>query len=148
MWTCISYHLWLSHLFTVSKPQSIVSILDTIDWGRKWVVGFNTGKTQLVLFDQSNNFGAIDVKIDEPVFEEKSSFKMLGLCFSSKLDSGSYIISIAKTVFKKIEALICSMKFLSPEVALYLYKSTIETCMEHQLSCLDLWSYLLATWKY
>ena len=36
----------------------------------------------------------------------------------SKLDWGSYIISIAKTASKKIGALIRSMKFLSPEVAL------------------------------
>ena len=56
---------------------------------------------------------------------------MLGLTFSSKLDWGSYIISIAKTALKKIGALICSMKFLSPEVALYHYKSTIRPCMEY-----------------
>ena len=43
------------------------------------------GKTELVLFDQSNT-GAIDVKMDGSVFEEKSSFKMLGLTFHSKLD--------------------------------------------------------------
>ena len=49
---------------------------------------------------------------------------MLGLTFSSKLDWSSYIISIAKTASKNIGALICFMKFLSPEVALYLYKST------------------------
>ena len=35
------------------------------------------------------------------------------------------IISIAKTASKKIGGLIRSMKFLCPEVALYLYKSTI-----------------------
>ena len=52
--------------------------------------------------------------------EEKSSFKMLGLTFSSKLDLGSYITSIAKTAYKKIGALIRSVKFLSREVALYL----------------------------
>ena len=56
---------------------------------------------------------------------------MLRLNFSSKLDWGSYIISIAKTVSKKIGALICSMKFLSPDVALYLCKSTIHPCMEY-----------------
>ena len=65
------------------------------------------------------------------VLEEESSFKMLGLTFSSKLDWGSYIISIAKTAHKKIGALIRSMKFLSPEVALYFHKSTIRPCMEH-----------------
>ena len=65
------------------------------------------------------------MKMDGSVLEEKSSFKMLGLTFSSKLDWGSYIISTAKTASKKIGALIPSMKFFSPEVALYLYKSTI-----------------------
>ena len=50
---------------------------------------------------------------------------MLGLTFSSKLDWGSYIFSIAKSACKKIGTLIRSMKPLSPEVALYLYKSTI-----------------------
>ena len=60
---------------------------------------------------------------------------MLGLTFSSKLDWGSFIISIAKTASKKIGALIHSMKFLSPEVVLYLYKSTIWPYMEY--CCLD-----------
>ena len=62
---------------------------------------------------------------------------MLGLTVSSKLDWGSYIISINKTTAKKIGALICSVKFLSPEVALYLYKSTIEPCMEY---CCHIWT--------
>ena len=48
-----------------------------MDWSRKWLVDFNTAKTQLALFDQSNNTGAIDVKMDESVLEEKSYFKML-----------------------------------------------------------------------
>ena len=56
---------------------------------------------------------------------------MLGLTFFSKLDWGSYIMSIAKTAFKKIGALIHSMKFLSHEVALFLYRSTICPCMEY-----------------
>ena len=71
------------------------------------------------------------------VLEEKSSFKMLGLTFSSKLDWDSYIISITKTASKKIGALIHSMKFLSPEVALYLYKSTMHQCMEY---CCHVWA--------
>ena len=73
------------------------------------------------------------------VLEEKSSFKMLGLTFSSKLDWGSYIISITKTASKEIGALICSMKFLFPEVALYLYKSIMpmyEILLSHLSWCL------------
>ena len=71
------------------------------------------------------------------VLEEKSFFKMLGLTFSSKLDWGSYIIFTAKAASKKIGALIRSMKFLSPEVALYLYKSIIGSCMEY---CCHVWA--------
>ena len=33
---------------------------DTVDWGRKWLDDFNAGKTQLVLFDWSNNSGTIE----------------------------------------------------------------------------------------
>ena len=73
---------------------------------------------------------AIDVTMNGSGLEEKSCFKMLGLSFSSRLDWGSCIISIAKTASKKIAALIRSMKFLSPEVALDLHKSTIQFCME------------------
>ena len=126
--------LW-QQLGLASELES--DLRDTVDRGKKWFVDFNAGKTQLASFDRSNNNGSIDVKMDGSVLEEKSSFKMLWLTFSSKLDWGSYIISIAKTTSKKIEALILSMKFLSPEVALYLYKSTIHPCMEY---CCHVWS--------
>ena len=101
-----------------------------MNWNRNCLGDFNVEKTRLVLFDWPNNTGAIDVKIDRSIIEEKSSFKMLGLTFSSKLDWD--IISIAKTASKKIGALIRSMKFLSPEVALYLHKSTKGPCMDRQ----------------
>ena len=42
---------------------------DTVDWGRKWLVDFNAGKTQLVLFDQSKNAGGIDVKMVGSILE-------------------------------------------------------------------------------
>ena len=77
------------------------------------------------MFDQSNNTGAIDVKMDGCVLEKRSSFKMLGLTFFYKLNWGSYIISTAKTSFKKIGVLIHSMKVFSPAVVLHLCKSTI-----------------------
>ena len=82
----------------------------TLDWGKKWLVGFSAGKTCLVLFDRSNNNGSIDVKMNGSALEEKF-FKMLGLIFSSKLDWGSCIICIAKTASEKIGALFFSMKF-------------------------------------
>ena len=53
------------------------------------------------------------------------------LTFSSKLEWGSYIISVAKITSKKIGALIHFAKFLSSEVALYLYESTIQSFLEN-----------------
>ena len=102
-----------------------------MDRGKKWLADFNAGKNKLVLFDQCNNASSIDVKMDGSLLEEKSSFKTLGLTFSSKLDWRICIISIAKTASRKIRASIRFMKFLSPEVALYLCKYTILPCTEY-----------------
>ena len=78
-----AYDLW-QQLALASELR--YDLQDTVDWSKKWLVDFNAGKTQLVWFDQSNNNGSIDVKMDGSVLEKKSSFKMLGLTFASKLD--------------------------------------------------------------
>ena len=62
--------LW-QQLQLASELES--DLQDTVDWGKKWLVDFNAGKTQLVSFDQSNNNGSIDVKIDGSILKEKSS---------------------------------------------------------------------------
>ena len=109
-------------LWTWMRSGLLISILEKINWFHL------TGLISLVL---------LMWKWMSLLLRKKSSFKMLGLTFSSKLDWSSYIISIAKTISKKIGALICSMKFLSPEVALYIYKSTIHPCMEY---CCHVWA--------
>ena len=49
-----------------------------MDCGKKWLAGLlNAGKTQVVLFDLSNNTGSIDVKMDGSVLKKNSYFKML-----------------------------------------------------------------------
>ena len=75
--------------------------------------------------------------MDGFVLEEKSSFKMLGLSFSSKLDWGSYVISIAKTASRKIGALIRFIKFFASEVAQQLCKSNISQCVQY---CCQVWA--------
>ena len=62
--------MW-QQLELVSELDS--DLQDALDWDRKWLIDFNAGKTQLVLFDWSNNTGAINVKTDGSVLEEKSS---------------------------------------------------------------------------
>ena len=37
---------------------------NTLNSGKNWLVDFNAGKTQLVLFNQPYNNGSIEVKID------------------------------------------------------------------------------------
>ena len=119
----------------VSEFES--DLRDTVDWGRKWLADFNTGKTQLVLLACSNNTSLIDVKMDGSVLNGKSSLKMLWLDYSSESDWGSYIISTDKTASKKIGVLVHSKKFHYPEVTLYVYNSTIHPCIEN---CFHVWA--------
>ena len=57
--------LW-QQLELASELES--DLRDTVDWGKKWLVDFSAGKTQLVSFEQSNNTVSIDVKMDGSVF--------------------------------------------------------------------------------
>ena len=120
---CYSNLNWLLILNLISeilwigvRSGSLISVLGKRSWFRL------TGLIIMVL---------LTWKWMGLLLRKKSYFKVLGLTFSYKLDWGSLIISIAKTISKKNGALICSMKFLSPQVALYLYKSTIPPCTEY-----------------
>ena len=92
--------LW-QQLHLASELES--DLQDTVDWGKKWLVDFDTGKMQLVSFDRSNNNGSIDVKMGGSVLEEKSSFKILGLTFSSKLIGVLTLSLLLKLPPRKLE---------------------------------------------
>ena len=62
-------YLW-QQLELASELES--NLQDTVDWGKKWLVDFNSGKTQVMSFDGSNSIGAVDVKMDGFVLEEIS----------------------------------------------------------------------------
>ena len=57
-----------------------------MEWAKRWQVTFNAGKTHLVSYDRSVNSGNIDIRMGEKMLEEESSFRMLGLSITSKLD--------------------------------------------------------------
>ena len=141
-WKNFLWHIFFGHPYC-SNHQNISSVAiarvvcctssnlrDTLKCGRKWLFEFNVSKN-CTFFRWTNSTGIIDVKIDRSVLEEKLSFHILALFFFSKLDWVSYINSVAKTASTEIGTLIFSPKFLSSEVSLYLYKSTIWPCMEH-----------------
>ena len=52
-----AFDLW-QQLELASELES--DLQDTVDYTRKWLLDFNAGKTQLVLFARSNNTGAIE----------------------------------------------------------------------------------------
>ena len=91
--------LW-QQLEIASELES--DLQDPVDYGKKWLVDFSVGKTQNVLFNWSNNTGAINKKMIGSVVAEKSSFKMLKWSFSSKLDWCSSITCIVKAASKKM----------------------------------------------
>ena len=59
-------NLW-QQLELASELES--DLQDIAEWGKKQLVDFNAGKTELVLFGQSNNTGVIHVKMDGSVLE-------------------------------------------------------------------------------
>ena len=94
------------------------NLQDTLDWGRKQLVDFNLEKFNWFCLTSLIKLVLLMWK-SMGLFLSKKHLLKAGVDFLSKLDWGSHIISIAKTASKKIWALIHSMKFLSPEVALY-----------------------------
>ena len=51
------------------------NLWDTVDLGKKWLLDFNAGRTQLVLFDWSDNTGAFDFKKDGSVLRKNHLLK-------------------------------------------------------------------------
>ena len=60
--------LW-QQLELTSELES--NLRDTVDWDKKWFVDFIAGTTHLVSFDQSNDSGSNDVKMDRSLLEKK-----------------------------------------------------------------------------
>ena len=88
-----------------------------------------TGSGVLILVLEKLNLLYLTSLVTGSVLEERSSLKMLGLSIFSNLDWGT--VCIAETGYNVIEALICSSLFFSPEVAFYLYESTMQYFMEY-----------------
>ena len=112
----------------------LFSVIDSFKWF--WMESLHKN-TQLILMMEKLNWFCLICLITPMLLiwrcmglflRKNHAFKMMRLAFSSKLDWSFYIISIisiAKTASKKVGALIDSMKFVSPKVALYLQKFTI-----------------------
>ena len=63
---------WASDLWQQLELASELEsdLQDMVDWGKKWLVDFCAGKTQLLSFGRSNNNVSIDVKMGGSILEE------------------------------------------------------------------------------
>ena len=103
---------------------------DIVEWGRKWLIDFNLGKTQLISLTRLMKLVLLMWKW-MGLFLRENHLLRCWVAFLFRIVWGSYIISSAKSASKKIGALIRSMKFLSPEIVLFLYKSSIQPCIKY-----------------
>ena len=67
--------------------------LQTIsEWGSKWLVAFNSSKTQTALYSRLKGDGApLNLQMSNSILEEKDTISLLGLTVSSDLSWKSYI---------------------------------------------------------
>ena len=71
------------------------------DWSNKWLVDFNAGKNELVLFDQSNTSGAIDAKMNGPVLDEEQAQELFLICWGC-LPFSHWIGALAGSLLLKL----------------------------------------------
>ena len=83
--------------------QQLTLIYETLWIGTGSSMLISVLANQFVLFNWSNTTVATDVKMDESVLEEKSSFKMLGLSFLSKLEWALTLSLLPKLPPRKYE---------------------------------------------
>ena len=130
-----AFDLW-QQLELVSELES--DLCDAVEWGRKWLVDFNAGKTQLVSINWSRNRYYWCENGWVCSWGKNYLLRCWGwLSLLNCIGALTLSISTAKTASKKIGVMIHSIKFLSPAIALHLYESTIWPCMEY---CCHAWA--------
>ena len=123
--TSKSYH----HADLAADLTSDLSII--VQWGQMWLVTFNATKTKLITFHHHrNNPDFTEITMDGTYLHEPSCLnKLLCLKFTPELKWNSSIDSVAKYAARMVGALYRSMRLLTPESLLYLYKSQIRLRM-------------------
>ena len=98
---------------------------------------FNATKTKQLSFNHYRDPPFVPVEMNGIELPEETSFCLFGLTFTQSIDWKPSIQSIAKAASKKVGSLYRAQYFLTPESILYLYKSTIQPCMEY---CPHIWA--------
>ena len=98
---------------------------DIVEWGDKWLVSFNSGKTKLLSVNRYHHPNLCEMEMSGSKLTENDSVRLLGITLTNKMCFNSYIESIAKSAAMKVGSLLRARCYLTPETILYLYKSTI-----------------------
>ena len=127
----------LDHVSLASNLSSDLS--NIVDWGKKWLVAFNSAKTKLLSIHHHKQVPTLPpIMMDNSVLTDAPFFdKLLGLKITPDLKWDSYLDNVKKEVAKMVGSLSRSRKFLTPPAILYLYKSQIRPRMEY---CSHIWA--------
>ena len=117
-----------------SAGELELDLRSIVEWGDRWLVTFNAAKTKLIYFNRHRYPLLVPVEMNGIKLSEETSFRLLDLNFSRSMDWKPYIQFIG--CFKESEFPFWAQRFLTPESILYLYKSTIQPCMEY---CSHIW---------
>ena len=102
-------------------------LLNTLDWGRKWLVHFNAGKTQLILFDNALMWKWL------PLFSRRCRDCILRCrdCLSLINWINFTLSQLLKLPQKHLQPWFVLWIFFFSEVPFYLYRSTEQPCTEY-----------------
>ena len=125
----------MHHLELASEFES--DIRDTANWGMKWLVVFNAGKTQPDLFDQSKTLVLLVWKWMGLFLRKNLLLRCWGWLSLLNWIGAVTLSLLLKLALKELEKLFLWSLFLSLEVALYLYKSVIQPCIEYRCHVWD-----------
>ena len=108
------------------------------DWGSKWLVSFNSSKTQGILHSRLKGDGDhYNIQMSQSTIQDCNTISLLGLTVTDDMSWKPYIQSISKQAAQRIGSLYRAKRYLPPQTILYLYKATIRPLMEY---CCHLWA--------
>ena len=119
-----------------SAGEFELDLRSIVEWGDRWLRTFNATKTKQLSFNPHRDPLLVPVEMNGIELPQETSFRLLGLTFTQSMDWKPYIRSIDKAASRKVGNLYRAQCFLTPESILYLYKSTIQPCMNY---CSHIW---------
>ena len=107
---------------SVQQRQQLCAVLNddlqtVSEWGSKWLVSFNSSKTQSILHSRlKTDDGQGCLQMSNSSLQERDSISLLGLTLTNDMSWKSYIQSIGKKAAQRIGSLYRASRYLPPAV--------------------------------